>query len=137
MDVLAWQRARMHVTPFFVFPPDIRRVIYTTNAIESLNMQLRMIIKTLGNFPSDEAETQAAVAGVAQPAEEVGSFDRRLAAGDESVLYSPCRAIHGGQRLSKAARCSNRLAHRNADTPVSPGAGWRQSRLRTPPTRAD
>lgn len=53
--VAAWQRAWEHVTPFFVFPPDIRRVIYTTNAIESLNMQLRKIIKTRGHFPTDEA----------------------------------------------------------------------------------
>jgi transposase-like protein len=53
--VAAWQRAWEYVTPFFVFPPDIRRVIYTTNAIESLNMQLRKIIKTRGHFPTDEA----------------------------------------------------------------------------------
>ena len=51
----SWQRAWEHVTPFFAFPPDIRRVIYTTNAIESLNMQLRKIIKTRGHFPNDEA----------------------------------------------------------------------------------
>ncbi|WP_238912353.1 IS256 family transposase [Achromobacter xylosoxidans] len=53
--VAAWQRAWENVTPFFVFPPDIRRVIYTTNAIENLNMQLRKIIKTRGHFPTDEA----------------------------------------------------------------------------------
>ena len=55
MIVQSWRRAWEHVTPFFVFAPDIRRVIYTTNAIESLNMQLRKIIKTRGHFPSDEA----------------------------------------------------------------------------------
>lgn len=55
MIVQCWQRAWEHVTPFFVFPPDIRRVVYTTNAIESLNMQLRKIIKTRGHFPNDEA----------------------------------------------------------------------------------
>ncbi len=55
MIIAAWQRAWENVTPFFVFPPDIRRVIYTTNAIESLNMQLRKIIKTRGHFPTDEA----------------------------------------------------------------------------------
>ena len=38
-----------------MFPPDIRRVIYTTNAIESLNMQLRKIIKTRGHFPNDDS----------------------------------------------------------------------------------
>jgi transposase-like protein len=53
--VQAWRRAWEHVTPFFAFPHDIRRVIYTTNAIESLNMQLRKIIKTRGHFPNDEA----------------------------------------------------------------------------------
>ena len=51
----SWQRAWEHVTPFFAFPPEIRRVIYTTNAIDSLNMQLRKIIKTRGHFPTDEA----------------------------------------------------------------------------------
>jgi len=53
--VQSWRRAWENVTPFFVFPPDIRRVVYTTNAIESLNMQLRKIIKTRGHFPNDEA----------------------------------------------------------------------------------
>ncbi|AQW29931.1 IS256 family transposase [blood disease bacterium A2-HR MARDI] len=53
--VQSWQRAWEHVTPFFAFAPEIRRVIYTTNAIESLNMQLRKIIKTRGHFPNDEA----------------------------------------------------------------------------------
>lgn len=53
--VQSWQRAWEHVIPFFVFPPEIRRVVYTTNAIESLNMQFRKIIKTRGHFPNDEA----------------------------------------------------------------------------------
>jgi transposase-like protein len=53
--VQSWRRAWENVTPFFVAPPQIRRVIYTTNAVESLNMQLRKIIKTRGHFPSDEA----------------------------------------------------------------------------------
>ncbi|WP_408472483.1 IS256 family transposase [Paraburkholderia nemoris] len=53
--VQSWRRAWENVTPFFVFPPEIRRVVYTTNAIESLNMQLRKIIKTRGHFPNDEA----------------------------------------------------------------------------------
>lgn len=53
--VKAWKDAWEHVIPFFVFPPAIRRVIYTTNAIESVNAQLRKIIKTRGHFPSDDA----------------------------------------------------------------------------------
>jgi putative transposase len=51
----SWRRAWEHVVPFFAFPPDIRKMIYTTNAVESLNRSLRKIIKTRGSFPNDEA----------------------------------------------------------------------------------
>jgi putative transposase len=50
-----WRRNWERITPFFAFPADIRKVIYTTNAVESLNMSLRKIIKTRGSFPSEEA----------------------------------------------------------------------------------
>jgi putative transposase len=53
--VQSWRRAWENVIPFFAFPPEVRRVIYTTNVIESLHMQLRKIIKTRGHFPSDDA----------------------------------------------------------------------------------
>ncbi len=53
-----WQRRWEQVIPFFAYPPDIRRVLYTTNAIESLHMQLRKIVKTRGHFPSAEAATK-------------------------------------------------------------------------------
>jgi transposase-like protein len=56
--VAAWRRAWSHVIPFFAFPPQIRRVIYTTNAIESVNSQLRKIIKSRGHFPSDDAASK-------------------------------------------------------------------------------
>lgn len=56
--VAAWRRAWDRVIPFFAFPPEVRRVIYTTNAIESVNAQLRKIIKTRGHFPSDDAATK-------------------------------------------------------------------------------
>jgi transposase-like protein len=47
----AWER----FTPFLAFPPELRRVIYTTNAIESLNYQLRKVTKNRGHFPNDQA----------------------------------------------------------------------------------
>ena len=50
-----WERNWERVIPFFAFPLPIRRVIYTTNAVESLNMSLRKIIKTRGSFPSEQA----------------------------------------------------------------------------------
>jgi len=56
--VASWRRAWSNVIPFFAFPPEVRRVIYTTNAIESVNARLRKIIKTRGHFPSDEAATK-------------------------------------------------------------------------------
>ena len=51
----SWRRAWQHVVPLFAFPPAIRRMIYTTNAVESLHRSLRKIIKTRGSFPTDEA----------------------------------------------------------------------------------
>ena len=50
-----WRRNWEHLTPFFAYPADIRKVIYTTNAVESLNMSLRKVIKTRGSFPHQEA----------------------------------------------------------------------------------
>ncbi len=50
-----WRRNWERITPFFAFPAEIRRVVYTTNAVESLNMSLRKIIKTRGSFPNEEA----------------------------------------------------------------------------------
>src|SRR5271166_3786207 len=56
--VSAWRRAWERVIPFFAFPPAIRRVIYTTNGIESVNARLRKIIKTRGHFPTDDAASK-------------------------------------------------------------------------------
>lgn len=50
-----WKENWARVTPFFEFPAEVRKVIYTTNAVESLHMSLRKIIKTRGSFPSEEA----------------------------------------------------------------------------------
>jgi len=51
----SWRRNWSRLTPFFDYPPEIRKVIYTTNAIESVNMSLRKLTKNRGSFPSDEA----------------------------------------------------------------------------------
>ncbi|MGY6217856.1 IS256 family transposase [Methylolobus aquaticus] len=56
--VAAWRRAWDKIIPFFAFPPAVRKVIYTTNAIESVNARLRKIIKTRGHFPSDDAASK-------------------------------------------------------------------------------
>jgi putative transposase len=50
-----WRRHWERIIPFFAYPPEIRKVIYTTNAIESINMSLRKVTKNRGSFPNDEA----------------------------------------------------------------------------------
>jgi putative transposase len=58
MIASAWRSRWTEITPFLAFPPEIRRAIYTTNAIEALNRQLRKVLKTKGALPSDEAATK-------------------------------------------------------------------------------
>lgn len=53
-----WRRNWEQVIPFYAYPPEIRKMIYTTNAIESLHMQLRKVLKNRGHFPNDEAATK-------------------------------------------------------------------------------
>jgi putative transposase len=55
MIAKSWRSNWTRVIPFFAYPPEIRKVIYTTNAIESLNMSLRKVTKARGSFPNDEA----------------------------------------------------------------------------------
>src|SRR5262249_21518687 len=54
----AWRRVWTSVIPFFAFPPAVRRVIYTTNALESVHARIRKVIKTRGHFPNDDAATK-------------------------------------------------------------------------------
>ena len=54
----SWRRAWSEVVPFFAFPEDVRRIIYTTNAIEALNAQLRRAVRAKGHFPNDDAATK-------------------------------------------------------------------------------
>jgi putative transposase len=53
--VAVWERAWDRFTPFLAFPPELRKIIYTTNAIESFNYQIRKVIKNRGHFPTDDA----------------------------------------------------------------------------------
>lgn len=85
----AWRRAWDRVIPFFVFPPAIRKVIYTTNAIESINSQLRKIIKTRGHFPNDEAATKLIWLGLRNITANWGSaaHDWKSAMNQFAILY--------------------------------------------------
>ncbi|MBP2312649.1 putative transposase [Azospirillum soli] len=52
---MAWRRNWAAVIPFFAFADDVRRIVYTTNAIEALNAKLRRAVRTRGHFPTDES----------------------------------------------------------------------------------
>jgi putative transposase len=54
----SWRRAWAEVVPFYAFPGDVRRILYTTNAIEALNAKLRRAVRVRGHFPSDDAATK-------------------------------------------------------------------------------
>lgn len=54
----SWRRNWEAVIPFFAFPPEVRKIIYTTNAIESLNASVRKAVRNKGHFPSDQAATK-------------------------------------------------------------------------------
>ncbi len=54
----SWRRNWEQVIPFFAFAPDLRKILYTTNAIESLNAQVRKAVRVRGHFPSEEAATK-------------------------------------------------------------------------------
>jgi putative transposase len=87
--VASWRRAWSHVIPFFVFPPAVRKVIYTTNAIESVNARLRKIIKTRGHFPTDEAATKLIYLALRNITSEWGraAHDWKTAMNQFAILY--------------------------------------------------
>lgn len=65
-----WRRNWDQVSPFFGYPAEIRKVIYTTNAVESLNMSLRKVIKTRGSFPNEEAALKLLYLGLERAAKK-------------------------------------------------------------------
>jgi transposase-like protein len=96
--IASWRRAWTHVMPFFAFPPDIRRVIYTTNALESVHARLRKIIKTRGHFPNDDAATKLMWLALRNITGRVGPRGAFVEDGDATVgdpLRRSPRQIHG------------------------------------------
>jgi putative transposase len=94
--VAVWERAWERFTPFLAFPPEVRKVIYTTNAIESLNYQLRKIIKNRGHFPNDEAVVKLlwlAIRDIEDKRARARAKERRLPANKRKA---PSRLVEGG-----------------------------------------
>lgn len=77
MIVPAWRRRWAEVTPFLSFPAEIRRVIYTTNAIEALNRQLRKTLKVRGHLPSDDAALKLLYLAIRNAKKTWGQRDQR------------------------------------------------------------
>jgi hypothetical protein len=137
-----WRRNWARIIPFFNYPPDIRKAIYTTNSVESLNRSLRKIIKTRGGFPNEEAALKLLF--LAARGQEVDHAHPSLArsaeplhdslAGPDAGLGESCtmkvRHTSAGMGGAKgSAPCPappspntnpGRL-HKGMDTPQSPG----------------
>lgn len=98
----AWRRAWDRVIPFFAFPPAVRRVVYTTNAIESVHSRLRKIIKTRGHFPSDDAATKLIWLALRNITADWGRAAKewREAMNQFAILYEErfTHPVHGGGR---------------------------------------
>ena len=92
--VAAWRGAWDRVIPFFAFPPAVRKVIYTTDAIESVNTQLRKIVKTRDHFPTDEAATKLLWLGLRNITADWESYSTRLEGRDEPVRDSLRGLLH-------------------------------------------
>jgi putative transposase len=73
----AWRRRWTEVTPFLAFPAEIRRAIYTTNAIEALNRQLRKVLKTRGHMPNEQAALKLLFMAIRNAQKNWGGRDRR------------------------------------------------------------
>src|SRR6516225_2915771 len=95
----AWRRAWEYVVPFFVFAPGIRKMIYTTNAVEALHRSLRKIIKTRGSFPNDDAALKLLYLAI----KNAGLRWRR---GSEWTAAMGQFAVQFGERLAGAVRSS-------------------------------
>ncbi len=102
-----WQRQWEQVIPFFTCPPEVRKIIYPTNAIESMHMQLRKIVKNRGHFPSDEGASRLLYLALRNIEKDWKKAAYHLAAGSQSIHHSVLRAV----RLRHQLRFFNRARH--------------------------
>lgn len=94
--VATWTTAWERFIPFLAFPPELRKIIYTTNAIESLNYQLRKVIKNRGHFPSDDAAIKLlwlAIRDIEDKRARARAKEKGLPAGERRA---PGRLVEGG-----------------------------------------
>ncbi len=134
----AWRRAWEHVVPFFAFAPGIRKMIYTTNAVEALNRSLRKIIKTRGSFPNDDAALKLLSLAI----RNAGMRWRRSTVWTAAMGHSVRRAFSGiGAMIRPAQTCETigrpmSREHINCQTRCSRPASPVKVGLRPPPSAA-
>ena len=92
----SWRRVWQEVIPFFSFPGEVRRIIYTTNAIEVLNFKLRRAIRARGHFPSDEAAAKFLYLILNRPEKGMGDATSRMGYGKGSVRRHLRRSLRKG-----------------------------------------
>jgi putative transposase len=80
-----WRRQWEQIIPFFAFAPAVRKIIYTTNAIEALNAKLRRAVRARGHFPSDEAATKLIFLVLRQVTQEWKNAASRMGRGENPV----------------------------------------------------
>ena len=97
-----WRDAWERFIPFLEFPPEVRRVIYTTNAIESLNYQLRKIIKNRGHFPNDDAVIKLLWLAIRDIEDKRARATRQRNAASPRQTQGPGRLVEG--QSSKAGK---------------------------------
>jgi putative transposase len=93
--VAAWERAWDRFVPFLAFPIEVRKVIYTTNSIESLNYQLRKIIKNRGQFPTDDAVTKLLWLAILDIEDKRAAARDKERGKDRTKRTAPPRLIEG------------------------------------------
>ena len=111
----SWRRAWQEVIPFFAFPPAVRKIIYTTNAIESLNRVIRKTTKTRGSFPTDDAATKLIYLAIRKFEKAGGASGNGLLHETSSLSYT-----QNGSTDDPFQPHGLSLIHRVSDTPLHP-----------------
>jgi len=119
----SWRPAWGEVVPFYAFPPDVRRILYTTNAIEALNAKRRRVVRTRGHFPTDEAAMKLLDLVLNRSEKEWIIPAHEWVHGQGSVRHPVRRALHQGIGL---IMCNRPPTHEIPDSPIGHGRPARQ-----------